>query len=85
MSTNNHDFDQLFQLMTDTRKLMVEQFNKIDERFERIDRRFESIDQRFDNVEQRLENIETNQKEHNRRIGNPIRRQPMPCTRYQKL
>ncbi|MFB4160260.1 hypothetical protein ACE1TF_10265 [Geomicrobium sp. JSM 1781026] len=59
----NNDFQQLFDLMTDTRTTMITQFDL-------MHKKFEEIDKRFDRVEDRLDRIENEQTALTKRVGN---------------
>ncbi|MCO7125385.1 hypothetical protein NIE88_06340 [Sporolactobacillus shoreicorticis] len=63
MPNKESEFHQLFETLTDTRKIMLD-FK------EGVDKCLDSMDQRFDAVDKRLDNLSAQQSVMNHRIGN---------------
>ncbi|GAY76131.1 hypothetical protein NBRC111894_1685 [Sporolactobacillus inulinus] len=69
MQIKDSDFHQLFELVTDTRKVILNFKDSVDKRFEAVDERFDQVDKHFDTVDRRLSNLETAQLETNARLS----------------
>ncbi|MDO7269313.1 hypothetical protein [Shouchella clausii] len=81
MTTNDRDFDQLFSLVTEMRKVMIDMKNDMETRFDQVESRFSEMDKRFDDMKSNMETrflkvdkrFDEMKEEHvvmNRRIGN---------------
>ncbi|BBN97689.1 hypothetical protein [Sporolactobacillus terrae] len=76
MTDKESEFHQLFEVLTDTRKIMLDFKGSVDKRFDAMDQRFESMDKRLSELSDgqsimnhRIGNLETAQIETNVRLS----------------
>ncbi|SPT81526.1 Uncharacterised protein [Niallia circulans] len=74
ITTNDRDFDKLFSLVTEMRKVMIDMKNDMGTHFDQMETRFSEIDKRFDGMKSDMDKrFDEMKEEHvvmNRRIGN---------------